>query len=602
MRRGESILFGWLLLFGTVMPAAALEFDFQASVNRTRSGEADPIQLTLSLRADENISNLPAPEISLKDFYAEGPAVSTRMEMVNFETTFTRDLTYTLYPRRTGKITIGPAQIRFDNQVYQTKSIAVEIVKGSTRQVPRSSNGSPQSPDAGIEGNLFLLARTDRERAYVGQQITVDYDLFYRFQLENVGFKEIPTFAGFWTKEIFVAQQLAAHRETIEGVAFNAAPLRRMGLFPTSAGTHRVEPMVISCDIPQRRGRRGGLLDDFVFRRATRAVLVRSEALEFEVLPWPEKGRPKEFDGAVGQFTLKVRAQPTSLPIGDPVTLRIEIAGRGNLEAIKLPIVSAVPGIKVYDPKVEEEEKVENGLYGGRRTYEYILIPEGGGMLTVEPIRFAYFDPELERYQLLESEPIYINSQGSAVEQEQESYGLSRKDIQEVGQDIRHIKPDVEELGGSVILYRSALFWTLQGMLPLAFLGLLFYQRHQQRLEGDVAYARRRRARGEAGRRLKQARQLLDREKGVEFHAEIQRAVLAFLADRLNLAAAGLTADTSAQELEEKGVDEELIGGLRDLLVQCDFARFASTASGRREMEKLHARAERLISSLEKVI
>ena len=602
MCRRESILFAWLLLFGTVLPAAALELDFQASVNRTRSGEADPIQLTLTLRSDENISHLPAPEISLKEFYAEGPAVSTRMEMVNFETNFTRVLTYTLHPRRTGKITIGPARLRFDNQVFQTKPITVEIVKGSTRRVPRSSSDSPQSQDAGIEENLFLLARADREKAYVGQQITVDYDLFYRFRLENVGFKEIPTFAGFWTKEIFVAQQLAAHRETIEGVAFNAAPLRRMGLFPTSAGTHRVEPMVISCDIPQRRGRRGGLLDDFVFGRATKAVLVRSEGLEFEVLPWPEKGRPEGFNGAVGQFTLKVKAQPTSLPVGDPVTLRIEIAGRGNLEAIKLPVISAVPGIKVYDPKVEEEDKVENGLYGGRRTYEYILIPEGGGMLEVAPIRFAYFDPDLERYQLIESEPIYINSQGSVAEKEQESYGLSRKDIQEVGQDIRYIKPDVAELGGSVVLYRSALFWTLQGMLPLAFLGLLFYQRHQQRLEGDVAYARRRRARGEAGRRLKQGEQLLEEGKGVEFHAEIQRAVLTFLADRLNLAAAGLTVDTSARTLEEKGVDEELVSGLRDLLVQCDFARFAQVASGRREMEELHARAEQLITSLEKVI
>ena len=52
------------------------------------------------------------------------------------------------------------------------------------------------------------------------------------------------------------------------------------------------------------------------------------------------------------------------------------------------------------------------------------------------------------------------------------------------------------------MLYNSYWFWTLQGALPLAFLALLVWQRHQRRLQGDVAYARQRRAKGEAGRRL----------------------------------------------------------------------------------------------------
>jgi hypothetical protein len=602
MWRSASILIGWILLCGGAGQGWAQTLSFDATVDHSRYGQADPIRLKLTITANESISHLPAPEIDLKNFHVEGPGVSTQMNIVNFKTTFTRELTYTLYARRTGKITIGSARLKFGNKTYETRPITIEIAAGSTRQLPRSIKRNSSNQDANLDEYLFVAARPDRKKAYVGQQITVDYDLFYRFQLHNVGFKEIPTFTGFWVKELFVAQQLEGRREVVEGVAFNAAPLRRVGLFPTHAGMHRVDPLVVSCDVPQGPGRRGSLFDDLLLGRASRTVLLSSDSLEVEVLPLPEEGRPEEFTGAVGRFALNVQSQPSVLPVGDPVTVTVTIGGVGNLDAIEMPKIEVPPGIKAYDPKIKEEESIQNGLYGGRRTYEYILIPEVGGMLEVPPIRFVYFDPYQEMYRILESEPIFVNSQGEAAIQEPESYGLSRRDIQVVGQDIRYIKPNAEGLGRGMDLYRSVGFWVLQGMLPLAFLGFLFHQRHRQRLEGDVAYARRRRARGEAGRRLKRAGELLEAEEGGEFHAEIQRALLAFLADRLNLAAAGLTQESSARALEAKGVEAALVKGMRDLLAQCDFARFAPTAPKRGEMGQVQARAEKLINRLEKVI
>ena len=48
-------------------------------------------------------------------------------------------------------------------------------------------------------------------------------------------------------------------------------------------------------------------------------------------------------------------------------------------------------------------------------------------------------------------------------------------------------------------LYDSVLFWSLQASMPFALIGLILLQRHRDRIQGDIAYARRRRARGEAG-------------------------------------------------------------------------------------------------------
>lgn len=585
-------------------PLCAQEVEFAASVDRTRIGLSEPLQLTLRIVSDENLQHVPAPTLALDAFHVEGPSVSSRIEMVNFSTSFTRELTYRLYAKRQGKVRIGPARIAIAGKTYQTQPIDIEVLR--TAQRGGRSGAGNAGGEFNMDDHLYVQARSDRQRAYVGQQVTLDFDLFYRFQLHNVGFKEIPTFAGFWIKELFVAQQLQAHREVVNGVTFNVAPLRRVALFPTSAGQQVVEPMAVTCEIPAGRSQRRSLLDDFFasdpFFGRTQSALLQSEPVKIEVLPLPEEGRPAEFTGAVGRFSLAADAQPTQVKAGDPVTLRVEVSGVGNMAAVQVPNIQISEGIKLYEPTVEEEEQIANGNYGGRRTFEYILIPEAGGVMEIPAVRFAYFDPSVERYITLQSAPIYIRSDGEVAESDGEGYGLSRKDIEAVGSDIRHIKPDAGALGHGGGLYASGLFWALQVSLPLAFLGLVLFQRHRERLRGDVAYARRRRARGEASKRLQRADALLEGGDSAAFYGELQRAVLAFLADRLNIAAAGLTADACEGALRARGIDEQTVDALRTWLARCDYARFAQGVGGRADMDEARAEAESLITSLEKSI
>ena len=572
--------------------AAAATIQFEASVDRTRASQSEPIRLTLRITSDEQLGQV-TPAFDLKDFHVEGPATSTRMEMRNTNITFTRELTYALYAKQPGTFTIGPMQLEMGGEYYQTKPITVEIVRGTS---------STQAGQAEIP--IFVLVRADHERAYVGQQITVSYDLFYRIQPRNVSFNKLPTFVGFWTEDLFVAQQLESHQEMRGDVSYSVAPLRRVALFPTGAGTHAVGTLAVSCDIPQQRSRRG-VLDDFFagdpFFGRSRSVLLQSEELQIEVLPLPEQGRPAEFTGAVGRFQLSVEAQPTQVAVGDPVTLRVLVEGEGNMAAVQPLQVDAAAGVKLYDPKVEEEERVTNGVYGGRRLFEYILIPEQGGTVNIPPLRFAYFDPHQARYEVLESAPIAIHSEGS-VEEEGVSYGLSRRDIEAVGEDIRYIKPDAEILGAGSMLYNSYWFWTLQGALPLAFFALLLWQRHQRRLQGDIAYARQRRAKGEASLRLSRADALLETGTEAEFYGEVRAAVLEFVADRLNLAAAGLTIEVCAEALTARQVEAETIAELRDLLTRCDFARFAPAGGPPTDRAAARRLAEEVIAGLEKRI
>ena len=582
------LVIGLVLGVLAAFSVAAATIQFEASVDRTRASQGEAIRLTLRIASDQQLGQVTPPALDLADFHVEGPATSTQVEMNFSSISFTHELTYALYAKRAGTFTIGPVRLEIGGDSYQTKPITVEIVRGTSR-----------APADQADPPIFVLARADHERAYVGQQVTVSYDLFYRIQPHNVSFNKLPTFVGFWTEDVFVAQQLKAHQEVRAGVAFNVAPLRRVALFPTGAGTHAVGALAVSCDIPQQRSRRGSLFDDFFGR--SRSVRLQSEELQIEVLPLPEQGRPAEFTGAVGRFQLRVAAQPTQVAAGDPVTLQVLVEGEGNVAAVQPLQVDAAAGVKLYDPKIEEEARITNGVHGGRRLFEYILIPEQGGTLTIPPLRFAYFDPHQARYEVLESDPIAIRSEGQ-VEEEGVSYGLSRRDIEAVGEDIRHIKPDVETLAAHTMLHERYWFWSVQGVLPIAFVALLLWQRHQRRLQGDVAYARQRRAKGEAGRRLARADALLEDGSEAEFYGAVRAAVLEFVADRLNLAAAGLTMEVCAAALAEREVEAETIAALRDLLTRCDFARFAPAGGPPTDRAAARRLAGEVIAGLEKRI
>jgi hypothetical protein len=575
--------------------------EFHAAVDRARASQSEAIRLTLTLTSTGSLSHVPSPQLDLTEFDVFGPSISTVTNLINGRISFARELVYTLYGRKVGRFRIGPARIELADTTLVTAAIDIEIVRRGRQVRGNAASGAQQT----MEEVIFVRAVAERDTVYMGQQVVVRFDLCYRFNLRDVGFAEIPTFTGFWVKELFVAQRLAPQREVIDGVLFNVAPLRRVALFPTRDGTHTIEPLAVKCSVPQGRSR-GSLfdalsrLDEPLFGRS-QSVMVRSEPLVIEVLPLPDRGRPAGFAGAVGRFSVVAEAQPLQVRVGDPVTLRIEIEGDGNVQSIPEPEM-APDGFEVYSPTVElEEGQSPTGGYAARKKLEYILIPEQRGGWRIPAVSIAYFDPEAGQYRTSSTAPFDILVEpGDPQADSAPVYDLTRREIEQLGRDIRHIKPDATALGAGRPLYRDGLYWVMHGFLPLAYVGLLAYQRHRRRLEGDEAYARRRRARGEASKRLSAARERIDDGDG--FHAALQDAVVVYIADQLNRSAPGLTRDTCRRLLSGRGLSANLVDGIDGLLERCEFGRFAPADSGVAERQALLAEGEELVESLREAL
>ena len=605
----------WIFLFAICISLLwAQETDAQgvtmrASVDRTRVEVGDLIRFTVEVEAAQ-MGRVSAPQVPTPDgLQLTGSTSSTSMSVsiVNGAMTTKRTTTYVFSFRaqRAGNYVLGPAQLSHEDKTIRSDQVGVEVVKRSgrpqTRPAPSTGRSMGQSEIQEIEKNLFLQAIPEKRMVYVGEQVGVTYKLFTRYDLRNVQYGHVPTFTGFWAETVFDAQRLNMQREVVDGRAFNTALLKRLALFPTTAGKQALEQLEVNCEIVAGRRSRGLFDFDPFGAFDTQQVTVRSGEIEIEVKPLPA-GAPKGFGGAVGQFEMRAEAIPGKVKAGDPVAVKVVVQGTGNLHAINEPVRPERSGFKFYDPKVNLKTQKRGTRLGGQKTFEYVAIPYKTGQVILPPFTLAYFDPVQRRYKTVQTKPITLQvTPGEQMPQPVD--GLIGEEVRALGSDIQYIKPDRLHLADqSFLLYQRSGFWLLQLVPILGVAGAYAYRRHRVRLEGDVAYARRRRSRTEAQRRLSKAKGLMEAGDSAGFHGEVHRSLAQFVADRTNRAAAGLTADQIGAVLVERGVEAQVIAGVQDVFGQCDQARFAPGQISVEQMQALFTQTEDLIGALERCI
>jgi hypothetical protein len=315
----------------------------------------------------------------------------------------------------------------------------------------------------------------------------------------------------------------------------------------------------------------------------------------------PDEDKPGDFKGSVGNFVMRSSVDKQKVEAGQPITLKINISGTGNIKSVSEPVLPELENFRVYSSGSSEKISKENYILQGTKIYEEVLIPKEPGKYTIPPLSFSYFDLKTKEYKTLKTNPVVITSLPST---EGVSVAgatiISKSEIGVVPKDIRHIKsaPQVlEKHTGS--LYKNPIFLIIQ-LLPLAALVIaLRYKRHQEKLNSDVAYARLRKSHKLAKKRLSEAKKLLSLEKKNEFYSEIARTITLYIGDKLNQPGFGLTKDQIKSELTQRGVDKERIDEIIGLLEDCDYVRFAQTYCGIEEMKGFLKTVEKAIVKLE---
>ena len=558
-----------------------------------------------------------------------GPFTSTssNFSMVNGSMSHSIKVTYTfaLQAYQEGTFHVGAASLTVKGNKVSSEPFEIKVLPDDGSYANNSGSGGNQGNQGGqqqstndpqVSGkDLFLKVIPSKKSTYVGEQVVLTYKLYTRVPVSSLSVEKMPSYAGFWTKDISDNNGGNLHQssEYINGIEYTSAEIQKIVVVPQRSGKLTIDPMTIECIAQVRTERNNNrsmdpfeaFFNDPFFNRNIANVRkeLSSQQFTLDVKNLPENGKPASFAGAVGNYSFKSGIDKTSLRTNEAVTITLTVSGTGNVELLQMPTPVFPPDFEVYDPKITTNVNDNaNGLSGTKKA-EYLVIPRRAGSFTIPAVEFSCFNPSTESYQTFSSEPYQIEvAKGEGGEDAGGIFASNQEGIKYLGSDIRHIMTGKAQLKPThTTFFASPAYFVVLVVLLLLFVILLFVINKREQLSKDTAANRNRKADKVARGRLKNAYQHLKAKDQEKFYVEMSQALWGYIADKLGIERSQLSMDTVSETMKDKNVPDELTQQFIDTLNSCEFARFAP-GSAEEKMDDLYQKGIDVISKAEKVL
>lgn len=554
MQRILPALAAFALVCGTLR---AQEVTFEASVDRNEIAVGEPVKFTLEL------GNASAGKITTPDWggmsIVQGPFTSNSFSNINGRISRTSSTTWVLTATGPGDHTIGPSTASIGGGTLQTDPIRIHVSKAKpgAGSSPQADQGQKKDP------NLFCTITLSKSKAYVGEQVTATYTLFSRYNSLQPGDYDLPKLSGFWAEEVDLGQTgWEPAPQTVNGLRYYVAVLKKQILIPLRAGQLKVEPMTLNYRV-----------NPSFFSSGT-AVKIQSNASTLTAIELPP-GKPADFMGAVGELRMEMAPVASTVKANEAVDLTIRFSGRANLKLIDAPKLVLPGDFESYDPKIDDKITVNGSGMSGSRSFQYLLIPRHEGEYDIGALTFSYFDPASGTYKQLRSEPLHFSVKPGDPGSGATTSTPVRSEVKALGNDIRYIRMGDLQLRpvGSFLLGSPAYIAGL--VLPPLLLVLLFvWHRKRSIRRGDLTGMRRKGADKVARRRLALAKTALDAGDRHAFNNALGKALEGYAADKFNLGVAEVTAETIRERLA--GIDNgQVADRYNALMADAELARFS---------------------------
>lgn len=240
--------------------------------------------------------------------------------------------------------------------------------------------------------------------------------------------------------------------ETIDRMTYNTMEFRTY-VIPKKTGNLKVGPAVLQCSVLLQSS--DNPVDSFFGSHKIHTLNLKSEEIPIRILPFPQKGKPSDFDGAVGNFNITVEVQPREVKAGDPVSVKLMIKGNGNLDTVTCPEIEAKDGFRMYEPSVIQKD--------GTKICEQVLLPTTDTIQEIPAVHFSFFEPDRETYLTLKREPTPIKVSKPYREVDLKITGLARPDSkraeeEQTGKDISIKKYLGKLIRKGEVLYKNPFF------------------------------------------------------------------------------------------------------------------------------------------------
>ena len=598
MKRLVIILF-IINLFSAACAYAAASFSVQAPRQVIQGGK---FSITYVL-SNASGSGFKSPNVGgCKLLY--GPSVSqmSSFSSVNGKNTSSSSESYTMTYRaeKAGKYTVGAASVNVGGKTYTTKPFTLEVLPpdksasgGNQSQSVQVYDVDTQTPDKSVGKNdVFVRIILSKSKAYEQEGILCTIKLYTKYNIQQFMPTLQPSFDGFISQELPITSSIN-RIENYNGENYMVADLKQCILYPQRSGTLTITSGNYDLTVIQYQTVRSGMFGMMMRTPVEKEIKVSSNKATINIVPLPEP-KPADFCGAVGTFSVSTRMLNDNLKTNEAGTLRLTINGNGNLKNIQTPKIAFPSQFDVYDPQTTVDANPSGDHLTGTVTIDYAFVPQYVGKFEIPATSFSYFDPVKNKYERISINGYELDVAKGSSSSSSAPAGLTQR------KDIIHIKTGDLSLANGHIMFVNTWWYLLWYIVPLViFCTILFYYRKLIKERANVALMKTKRANKVANKRLKNARQLMSKNKHDAFFEEMLRALWGYFSDKLTIPVSELNRDNIFLELSKYGVTENVCNDIIGLLDDCEFARYAKSEENGSDMSVVYKKACDLINQVE---
>ncbi len=585
-----------LLVLGVLAGAsfAQRDIEVQAGVSDRSIYVGQPVTFQVRVNGSQSPAEPVWPKLEGVDVQPQGGQNTTqssitiingRREEHRFEGYI---FNYQVVFQRPGLQTIPALTVVVDGKEYRTGSVTVNVRE-------------PQS-----RSDVRLRIEVNNTSPYVGEAVELRATLYLRSTVQNVSVS-LPRLDGrFETYDVpgadvrngrqapveFLGSRVQGERgqATLDGQQFDTFTVRKL-IVPLVEGQQQLGPATLSCQVVIRQSR--SFFDDDQVERAS----VPSNAIQLDVKTLPEEGKPANFTGLIGRYTVSAAASAADVYVGDPITLTIRVGSSGAVLRDPRIDLANLPGFRDQFRVTETQSEPERR--NGQLVYEQTIRPLKDSVKEIPPIEIPYFDTARGEYAVASTNAIPLNVRPTRIVTAGDAVGASPDGP--MGTDVESTKGGIEHnfsAAESLIDQRFVLGEALESPIwiaalggpPVLYFGAAFMLMWRKRGKAD-----------ETGRRQRRAMAVAKRSLGETIAGEsppdrVGRVVRQYMADRFDRPAAGMTTADCVELLEP--IDTSLAKRLDQILHQCDAARYGG--AGAAPGGDLQAKAQALLAEIDK--
>ncbi|MCL2011530.1 MAG: BatD family protein [Cystobacterineae bacterium] len=472
-----------------------------------------------------------------------------------------------LRAKKEGRLLIPAALLKTEKTTYKTETVAIDVIRSQTANAssPRANLSQGSSPTntpliPRSDSDLFVQMTLNKPSAYVGEQVLLTLQVYSRTTNITLQSISMPTLNGFFNEDFALNWPLPAERKTVDGVSYYVTILKQQALFAIQPGSYTVEPATVDFTMGQ------------LFRG--RKVLRKSNALTLEIKALPSFAEKLP----IGQWTLELQTPQSPSSAGQPVEFNLTLQGIGNIKNVPPLELQFPKTFKTFQPTIQNTTQVLDNKLLGKRTMQYVVIPQEAGNFTVPAVKFDHFNPETETLDSAHTLPLSLvvlpGTAGHAADHAAGNMPLSMAPNAELPeQKIHPIRHKAQLAPPLAPLTQKSIYWLLVALpIALRFLGRLL--RFAFSKMGSSEKQQQRKREKSTINTIESLLGELEANPNAASFSNLGKNLMALLELKLGSSIQGLRREHLHAKMQAQGLSESLCKQILYVLAECDAIQF----------------------------